>query len=94
MWMWWLRETQICVGTRRDSPQSTVWHYADVVELVDTLALGASASRRGGENCQWQFGNESSDENCVFNRKVRGSRNVTKSSITILEPYKLVMREW
>ena len=35
------------------------------------------------------FGNEPSDENYVFNREVRGSRNVTKSSIIILEPQQL-----
>ena len=28
--------------------------HADVVELVDTHALGACASRREGEDCQWQ----------------------------------------
>ena len=36
------------------------------------------------EDCQWQSGNESSDENYVFNREVRGSRDVTKSLPTDL----------
>ena len=33
--------------------------------MVDALALGASEATHEGENCQWQFGNESSDANLL-----------------------------
>ena len=36
---------------------------ARVVELVDTLALGASAARREGEKCQWHFARQSTLQN-------------------------------
>ena len=61
--------------------------HSKLNELVPQGVEVRSASRH--------FGNESSDENYAFNREVRGSRNVTKSYILILEPKQFEgMREW
>ena len=43
MQMWWLRERKLFVDTHAS-------YYADVVELVDTHALGACAVRREGSS--------------------------------------------
>lgn len=57
------------------------------------MILNPRHSQKGvwGENCQWQFGNESSDENWIFSREVRGSRNVTKSPLALQLKYRPIV---
>ena len=61
-----------------------------MAELVDALASGASV-RKNVEvrTASRQFGNGLSGESYAFDREIRGSRNVTKSFIIILEPIRL-----
>ena len=58
-----------------------------MAELVDALASGASVLRDVEvRTARRQFARKPSDDSYADNREVSGSRNVTKSSIIILEP--------